>query len=516
MKKMMAALAALIMISGTVQAADWYVDWNSGSNGANGSQANPWQTLNYALNQGSIVEPGDTIWLRGGTYIEDVVLDWGDVVNGTTDNLVTIRAYEEDTTIEEVTLQGKIRVYSNAGGQAYGINHRYMNFRITGSGADAYRLSGDNPDVVTEFINMEMDSCQASGIYMGYGSNNFGILRVLGCDIHHNPPGNINGSGDGNSGIILSAKGHIEIEDCAIHNNGDRQFASFENKGINIQNQPGYTGHLKRSYIYENVETGIDCPIEYGLIEDCVFYYNGIMDTVEVGWGEENGDSNISLQSSGHDIIIRRCLIYNSGRYGICSMCDDNVIYNCTIVDTIPYEKQYYQADRGPLYFDSAAEGNVAKNNIIVNLIPYTEGDDPDLFIAMLASDDEMGNSYTGNTIDHNLYYTPYHPDGKIVKIAGGGTFNLPELQSAWPSTNNDDNSLSEMPHFTDRFNNIYSLTELSPAIDSGTTAITGSIFIPPDEYSGDAPDMGYWELTDPGGAPAPSEPPWLEPPIGQ
>ncbi|HTY43209.1 MAG TPA: hypothetical protein VMH79_15165, partial [Thermoanaerobaculia bacterium] len=47
-------------------ATDFYVAPNASGSG-NGSLANPWK-LQTALNQPSAVQPGDTIWLRGGTY----------------------------------------------------------------------------------------------------------------------------------------------------------------------------------------------------------------------------------------------------------------------------------------------------------------------------------------------------------------------------------------------------------------------------------------------------------------
>src|SRR5689334_14762186 len=48
------------------QAADWYVSPNASASG-NGSQSNPW-TIQKALSHPSGVNPGDTIWLRGGVY----------------------------------------------------------------------------------------------------------------------------------------------------------------------------------------------------------------------------------------------------------------------------------------------------------------------------------------------------------------------------------------------------------------------------------------------------------------
>jgi hypothetical protein len=60
-------LAVSVLFTATFGfAADWYVSPSASANG-NGSQGNPW-TLATALDHPAAVQPGDTIWLRGGTY----------------------------------------------------------------------------------------------------------------------------------------------------------------------------------------------------------------------------------------------------------------------------------------------------------------------------------------------------------------------------------------------------------------------------------------------------------------
>jgi hypothetical protein len=47
-------------------AAQYYVAPGAPASG-NGSIQNPW-SLQFALTNSSVVKPGDTLWLRGGTY----------------------------------------------------------------------------------------------------------------------------------------------------------------------------------------------------------------------------------------------------------------------------------------------------------------------------------------------------------------------------------------------------------------------------------------------------------------
>ena len=76
--------------------ADFYVAPNASASGT-GSLSNPWQ-LQTALNQPSSVHPGDTIWLRGGTYVGTYV----NLLIGTPSSPITVRQY----TGERATIDG--------------------------------------------------------------------------------------------------------------------------------------------------------------------------------------------------------------------------------------------------------------------------------------------------------------------------------------------------------------------------------------------------------------------------
>jgi hypothetical protein len=61
-----ALVLAFVGCVSTLFAAEFYVSPNAAS-GGNGSFSNPWK-LQTALDHPSAVQPGDTIWLRGGIY----------------------------------------------------------------------------------------------------------------------------------------------------------------------------------------------------------------------------------------------------------------------------------------------------------------------------------------------------------------------------------------------------------------------------------------------------------------
>ena len=70
------ALLGSAILAGVANAAERYVD-NSGSppcsnSSSGGSQSRPWCTINYAVGR---VRPGDIVYVKNGTYREDVYID---------------------------------------------------------------------------------------------------------------------------------------------------------------------------------------------------------------------------------------------------------------------------------------------------------------------------------------------------------------------------------------------------------------------------------------------------------
>ncbi|MGD9496879.1 MAG: DUF1565 domain-containing protein [Armatimonadota bacterium] len=75
-----------------------FVDARRGNDRAPGTQQRPWRTINHALEQ---LQPGDTLYLRSGTYFESVYCS----VEGLPDAPITIRSYPG----EQAVIDGGIR-----------------------------------------------------------------------------------------------------------------------------------------------------------------------------------------------------------------------------------------------------------------------------------------------------------------------------------------------------------------------------------------------------------------------
>jgi len=74
LKRILLLLIVFFFSTTLTSAKDFYVS-PSGNNSNNGSQNNPWKTIQYAVTQKSKVSGGDTIYIMPGTYSEAVVMN---------------------------------------------------------------------------------------------------------------------------------------------------------------------------------------------------------------------------------------------------------------------------------------------------------------------------------------------------------------------------------------------------------------------------------------------------------
>ncbi len=94
-----------LLIAVRVMAADYYVNPSTGNDANAGTIGAPWRTLQNSVKKGYpavFLQPGDTLWLRGGTYTGtdqhiDLSIRNGSPVSGTSGNPITIKAYPGET-----------------------------------------------------------------------------------------------------------------------------------------------------------------------------------------------------------------------------------------------------------------------------------------------------------------------------------------------------------------------------------------------------------------------------------
>lgn len=99
MKWVKCCLFGLVALTLSCHASQWFVATNGSGNG---SFTSPWSLASALTN--SAIQPGDTVWLRGGTYFptttclsySNIVLVWVPTVAGTSNNLITYRSYSNE------------------------------------------------------------------------------------------------------------------------------------------------------------------------------------------------------------------------------------------------------------------------------------------------------------------------------------------------------------------------------------------------------------------------------------
>jgi hypothetical protein len=98
MSRIVSFLFAWLVATSGVAASSWYVSTNGSGNG---SVTNPW-ALRVALTNFA-VHPGDTVWLRGGTYVPTSTnissqgsVQWCVNFTGAPNNLITFRSYSNE------------------------------------------------------------------------------------------------------------------------------------------------------------------------------------------------------------------------------------------------------------------------------------------------------------------------------------------------------------------------------------------------------------------------------------
>jgi len=143
--------------------AGWYVTPN-GSSGGTGSTTSPWDLATALAGAGGRIHPGDTVWLRAGTYGSgEGRSDYHATLTGTSTAPIVVRAYpgERATINGDITVNGSYTWYwgfelSNTNTSAQnvqGINSacpgcRFINLIVHDHSGDGFGLWSEGPNQV--------------------------------------------------------------------------------------------------------------------------------------------------------------------------------------------------------------------------------------------------------------------------------------------------------------------------------------------------------------------------------
>jgi parallel beta-helix repeat protein len=401
--------AATLCLAGTASAATYYVATN-GNDTFNGSSANPWATLQHAV---ETIAPGDTILVRSGTYAGCRIRNSGSV------SLPKTLARDAGATV----------VINTPGPQN---SHTSLIEIENGSGSE-----------VTDWIvdGFEVANSPHHGIDIRITNR----ITIRNCYAHHSAP---SASGDG---IFLAFSSHPLIENNEVafntehgiydSNSADyptiRGNRSHDNSGGGIQLNADYSSKCPCG---TTVRDGI---ISFALIENNVIYNNGV-----------NGGSALNMDGVD-DSVFRNNLLYGNHAFGISLFSTDgshgssrNKVYNNTIVQAI--DGRWCLNIPKSKGNGGSPVGNVVKNNIL-----YTERTDKGAI-------DVYSTAAGVLTSDYNVV---------VDRFSTNGGTSVTSTLAQWRTFGYDAHSLisTATALFVNPAGSDYRLTTGSPAIDAGT-----------------------------------------------
>ncbi len=278
------AVVAIAVLCSSACATDYYVATN-GDDGWPGTEAQPWATLQHAVDT---IAPGDTIFVRAGTYVGCRI-----GISGQPGALKTLKAYPGEMPLVNAAGPAN-KKDSNIEIENYEATTGYWvvdGFEV----ANSLRYGIDMRD--TEYITVQncyVHDSAVTGIFDGhayYPTYQYNESCYNGeHGIYHS-----------NSGDYLIARGNILHHNagCGIHQNGDERYTP-----------PG------------------DGLISFSLVEDNIIYENN------------PGQGAAAMNNDGvTDSIFRNNLLYNNHGSGIsfysidgAAGSRDNKVYNNTFV----------------------------------------------------------------------------------------------------------------------------------------------------------------------------------------
>jgi parallel beta-helix repeat protein len=408
------------------------------------------------VNRGAIVATaGDTVYIREGTYNENVGSDCTSVYTG---NDCILFPRNDGTFGNPIT-------FTKYPGDAMPV--------IQGAPGTYAVLLNSRSHITID--SLEIIGSHNRGVVFGEGH----YLTIKNNHIHDNSP---EGGGNNNGGIVIlhnhpNQATNILIENNEIHDNKGPAGHADANSGIHVYCCTDCT--IRNNHVY-NEFAGIYLKGSATHPTMCLVNVEVSNNTV---YDVDDGIKT-SAVADVYGTEIYRNVVYNIGNAG-----RGIAMYNAPFDITV----------QNINYYNNVVDGNGGGRCLVV-----TTGSDINVYnnILLDCNDGTCGTSGWGArelSGDANLVSNfnennniIYDPQNNVNFCWYGSLWTLSEWRA---NTGNGANSISADPLFVDRLNHDYRLTQNSPAIDAGV-----DVGLP---YSGNAPDIGAFEY---GGAPPPPQ----------
>jgi len=298
-----AELCALLLYCAGAWAADYYVD-PGGQDGAgrDGSPAQPWRTVTYAIGQ---VSAGATIHLTGGTnYVENLYFAPGS--GGAPGSPITLTSVATNRAVLAPVGTNDVACYIYNTGHLVFEHLRFVgpgSAQHAADGVNAYSDSGQWAGLT--FSNVSFTGFGKSGLVIGGwdgATNGFRDVLVTDCTAYDNLRCGLQTYGE-----YSTANNTVTIRNSRVYENpGDPALASNSGSGIVLGG------------------------LTHGLIEYCVAYSNGMQCTA--------GEGPVGIWAyASTDVVIQHCEAYQNrtggpadgGGFDLDGGCRDCVIQYC-------------------------------------------------------------------------------------------------------------------------------------------------------------------------------------------
>jgi len=356
MRAMRSVLLTILLtfFASAAGAATYYVD-DSGSNSNPGTLASPFRTITYGLT--FLTNPGDTLYVRGGTYNERAVI-WNK--NGTSSAPIYVGGYN-----------GELPV-------------------IDGTGIGPHSTVSINSSSYVVFDGFKVQNAPQTAILMWNAHN----ITVKYCTVQTAVNAGIHAGGD----TVNAA------HDIVIRNNTVRDTVRENIPGANPSSWAQAVSCVmannvtfKDNYVYENYGEGIDCIIS----DNCTITNNKLWD---------NKGSQIYLDNAQHSLVDSN-YIYNTGdseyfRDGLPSpgitvanetYSVQNPATNLTITNNI-----VHRTGVGFVYYNSQYGGGMHYTLIANNTFYQTANTTTGM---IYIEDGASTNVHTTTTIENNIFF---------------------------------------------------------------------------------------------------------------
>ena len=352
-----------------------------GNNNNPGTESQPWQSISYAASASSPISAGDTVYVKTGTYNEQIVVD----KSGSSGDYITFSAYPGDF----VTIDGKelsIEELPNPMGLIEISGKDYVKisgFRIINSPQVGVHIADGSDHIIIE--NNTINDSYRMSIKVGWGRANnififnntvdranvpkyeesISVSEVEKIEISYNTI--LNNIGEG-----------IDIKDGSaygsVHHNIVKNTSSV---GIYLDAYEDYEHEIE---IYHNTVTnagyaGISIGTERGgTIEDIKIHDNFVYDNMQDGIEVANYVSPTSPgPGNARNIEINNNVAYNNGHGGIEIGYDRTLTHNIIVRNNILSQNKLYQL---LIYNKSSITNVTVRNNLIDGFRNYAEQDE--------------------------------------------------------------------------------------------------------------------------------------------